>query len=89
LTPLSLGYWICDDGCFCKTNKVIYLATDGFSHAEVELLASALNKKWDLNCTINKHNAGFIIRIPNKSVPTVQNLLKNIMPPYMLYKIGL
>ena len=54
-----------------------------------ELLTNALNNKWGLNCTINKHNAGFINRIPQKSVPTVQNLLKNIMPPCMLYKIGL
>lgn len=89
LTPLGLAYWLCDDGSFCKTNRVIYISTNGFSHAEVNLLINVLNSKWNLNCTINKHNPGFIIRIPKKSVPLVQDLLKDIMPKMMMHKIGL
>jgi hypothetical protein len=89
LTPLGLAYLLCDDGCFCQKNRVIYISTNGFTHAEVNLLINVLNSKWNLNCTINKHNPGFIIRIPKKSVPLVQDLLKDIMPKMMMHKIGL
>ena len=89
LTPLALAYWLSDDGSFIKSHGTIILSTDGFSLEEVKLLASVLNNKWDFNCTINKSGDGFRIRIPKKSVPKVQALLKNIMPPMMLHKIGL
>jgi len=89
LTPLALAYWLSDDGSFIKSHGSIILSTDGFSLEEVKLLASVLNNKWNFKCTINKNGKGFRIRIPKKSVPKVQALLKNIMPPMMLHKIGL
>ena len=89
LTPLSLAYWICDDGGFCKTRQVIYLSTNAFTEEEVKLLISVLNNKWDLNCTINKHGQGFRIRIPKKSMPVVQALLSTHMPSMMRFKLGL
>ena len=30
-TPLSLAYWICDDGCFHKTQRSLYLCTNSNS----------------------------------------------------------
>lgn len=44
-TPLSLAYWLSDDGSFIKSHGSIILCTDGFTHAEVVLLASVLNTK--------------------------------------------
>jgi len=87
LTALSLAYWICDDGSWHKRGGSIILSTDGFTLEEVKLLVSVLNKKWNLNCTINKHGDGFRIRIPKKSVPIVQALLQDIMPPMMKLRI--
>ena len=89
LTPLGLAYWLCDDGVFCNKNRVIYLSTNCLTLVEVNLLVKTLNNKWNLNCTINKNGTGFRIRIPSKSLPMIQELLKDIMPSMMLYKIGL
>jgi len=89
LTPLVLAYWLCDDGCFCKSYHVVILNTQGFTKEEVEVLAKTLNDKWDLECTINKDGKGYRIRIPRKSLPILHSLLGPIMPPMMRYKIGL
>ena len=90
LTPLGLCYLIADDGSCCKVRLIVTLCTESFTLAEVTLLANTLNDKWDLKCYINKtNNGGFRILIPRKSLPVLQSLLKDIMPPMMLYKIGL
>jgi len=89
MTPLSLAYWLCDDGSFSKRDQSIYLCTDSFALAEVQLLVSLLTGKFNLQCTINKHGNGFRIRIRAKSIPVLQALLKDIMPSMMLHKIGL
>lgn len=89
LTPLGLAYWISDDGSLNKRQGSVVLNTQGFTREDVELLATTLNDKWDLKCTINKERNGFIIRIPKKSLPILHGLLKDIMPSMMLYKIGL
>jgi len=89
LTPLGLCYWICDDGCFNERDRVVYLSTNSFALAEVQLLVSVLTDKFGLKCTINKNNGGFRIRISSKSLPVLQSLLKDIMPSMMRYKIGL
>ena len=90
LTLLGLAYWISDDGYFHKRDQVVILCTESFTLEEVTLLANTLNAKWDLECYINKtNNGGGRIIIPANSVPILQALLKDIMPPMMLYKIGL
>jgi hypothetical protein len=89
LTPLGLAYWICDDGGFNKVYRSLILSTQSFSLVEVNLLINVLNSKWNLDCTINKKGPHFVIRIPSKSLPILQNLLKDIMPTMMKHKIGL
>jgi len=87
LTSLGLCYWICDDGGFNNVQGSLILNTQSFTKEEVELLAKTLNGKWDLNCTINKKGPHFVIRIPSKSLPILQNLLKDIIPP-MMKRVG-
>jgi ABC-type transport system involved in multi-copper enzyme maturation permease subunit len=90
LTPLGLAYWICDDGCFCKSTHRVILCTHSFTKEEVELLAKTLNEKWDLNCVVYKHtSSGYIISIPRKSLPILHNLCGPHMPAMMRHKIGL
>lgn len=89
LTPLGLCYWIADDGCFHIRDFDIYLCTNGFSLEGINLLINALKNKFNLECTVVSQKNGFMIRISRKSLPTVQALLKDIMPPMMKYKIGL
>jgi len=50
LTPLSLAYWLGDDGSFCKSSRRVVLCTESFTPNEVRLLINALNSKWDLKC---------------------------------------
>ena len=87
LTPLGLCYWICDDGSF-KNNGVI-LHTQSFSNEKVNLLVRTLNDKFNLKCTIYQDRGKDVIRISSKSLPELQNLLKDLLPPMMKYKIGL
>ena len=89
LTPLGLSYWIADDGGFNKLYRAVVLSTQSFTLEEVKLLVNVLNSKWDLNCTINKKDNAFVIRIPAKSLPVLQALLAPHMPPMMRHKIDL
>lgn len=88
-TPLSLAYWICDDGTFDKKTQAIILCTECFNLDGVKLLQDVLVDKFKLECTLNARGGGHRIRIHKKSIPAVQALLKDIMPPMMMYKIGL
>jgi LAGLIDADG DNA endonuclease family len=74
---------------FCRRDRAIRLYTQCFSLKEVVLLVKVLTDKFNLKCTINKNKNGFIIRISSKSLPILQALLKDIMPPMKLNKIGL
>jgi hypothetical protein len=85
LTPLSLAYWICDDGYFLKNG--VHLCTDSFTSEEVKILVKTLDEKFGFKCTINSRNDGF--RISSKSTSDLQKVLASIMPRMMLYKIGL
>jgi hypothetical protein len=89
LTPLSLAYWICDDGTFEKKTQAIILCTECFDLAGVTLLTKVLVDNFKLDCTIYAGATGHRIRILKKSLPDAQALLKDIMPPMMQYKIGL
>jgi hypothetical protein len=75
LTPLSLAYWIAYDGSWNKSQGYVVLSTNSFLLAEVELLISVLNDKFDLKCYKAKQNCGYIIIIPSYSVSNLQNLL--------------
>ena len=57
LTPLSLAYWLADDGSFEQINRGVKIATNCFTMDEVKLLISVLSGKFNLNCTILFHFA--------------------------------
>ena len=90
MSPLSLAFWIGDDGSFDKSKSRVILCTESFTLEEVERLINVLNDKWNLECyKIKRTNAGHRIAIPRRSLPILQSLLKDIMPPMMRHKIGL
>jgi len=56
---------------------------------EVNLLAQVLNDKFDLKVGIYKNGSGSSIRVSTKSMPVLQELLKDKMPSMMRHKISL
>jgi hypothetical protein len=89
LTPLGLCYWIADDGGFCKKGRTLTLATNSYILSDVQLLADVLTNKFGLKCAVYKKYSGYVISISPKSLPVLQNLLKDLIPSMMLHKIGL
>lgn len=86
---LSLVYWICDDGSFNKVGRYVVLCTDSFTFAEVQLLISVLNSKFNLSAYSIKTGKGFRIIIPAYSMDALRSLVAPHMPSMFLYKLGL
>lgn len=89
LTPLSLAYWIADDGSWNKVSKYVILCTDSYTLEEILKLIEVLNTKFNLRCYKVKCGNGFRIIIPSYSIPALQELLSAHIPPMMKHKIGL
>lgn len=88
LTPISLADWISDDGTFHAKGYLV-LCTDGFTQAEVELLCSALSKKWNLKCRCERKGTRYRIVIAKSTMDIVRSICKDHMDPSMFYKIGM
>lgn len=69
LKPVSLAYWICDDGSYNKVGKYLTLCTDSFQLEEIELLIEVLNKNFNFNCYKLKSGKNHRIIIPTKNLP--------------------
>jgi len=72
LTPLGLAYFICDDGYFDKSTKIVKLCTENFTESEVDLLIQVLENKFNLVCRKEKRGKGFRIVIKNESLGTLR-----------------
>lgn len=89
LTPISLAFWIMDDGFINKRDKTITLCTDSFTLSEVELLISILDKNFELKCRKEKKKEIYRIVIRGSSLDKVKDLVKLHFHSSMLYKLGL
>jgi ubiquinol-cytochrome c reductase cytochrome b subunit len=82
-TPVSLAYWIMSNGVSNKC--ALTLCTDSFTIQEVVLLINILIIKYDLNCSIRKHNNNF--RIDIKSMAKLHKLVDPYIIPFSAYKL--
>jgi hypothetical protein len=92
LTPIALAYWLPGDGYYHQTQGSIVIATNSFTPDEIDLLRSILLKKFHIDSTriaANKSKGQYMIRIPKREVPKVQELVKPHIPPTMAYRVGL
>lgn len=87
LTPLALAIWIMDDGTWKKSG--VRIATNSFTKKEVELLSSALYKKFNLCCSLHIYNGNYQLYIKQKSLPLLKELVLPYIIPNMHYKLGL
>lgn len=93
LTPVSLAYWIMDDGSFSKHKGNIILCTDSYSKEDVLRLMNILINKFNLSCGLinlskNENILYYRIRINKSSIPNLKLLIKPFVLPSMLYKLG-
>ena len=87
LTPQALAHWIMGDGS--KQNDGIHLSVYAFSNFDVDLLITALNEKFNLDCSIHSTDKGPRIYINKKSMEILRPLVLVYIVPSMRYKIGL
>jgi hypothetical protein len=91
LNPISLAYWICDDGQLVK-NGGITLCTDNYTLVEVELLIKALINKFNMKCTIHYKKSKtdriyYRIYISKSSLNNIKSLIVPYIHKSFLYKI--
>lgn len=95
LTPISLAFWIMDDGSFNKIKGHLIICTDSYTKEDVLYLISILTNKFNLSCSLINYkktksgNNSYRIRINKSSIPCLIELIKPYMIPSMLYKLGL
>lgn len=91
LNPITLAYWICDDGQQVKRGGIT-LCTDNYTLTEVELLIKALANRYNLECSIH-YKKGKAEKMYHR-IYIKKNFLDSIKPiiiPYIhesfLYKL--
>lgn len=92
LKPIGLTHWIMSDG-YCKGNT-IYICTDCYTFSEVNLLVNAIRNNFNIWTTLVKRNKNnnmvcWRIKIPNKDIHILRNIVKIFMIPEMLYKLNI
>ena len=87
LTPISLAFWIMDDGNITFHGQTI-LHTESFSLSEVELLQNTLLSNFKLRTRlIEKDKDQWLIAIPVKQIVKLIDIVGPYMHESMLYKI--
>lgn len=97
LTPMSLAFFIMDDGGWVSGSKSVRISTNNFTLQEVELLRDMFKTKFDLDCTIqhlskkggNTPKDKYSLYIKVASLPRLRELVVPYMHTSMLYKLGL
>lgn len=86
LTPLSLAIWWLDDGSLIVNSRRGVFCTDGFSEAEVKLLARYLQVVWNIQthvATVGRKRQGrqeVYYRLWIRSSEELQKFLRIILP---------
>lgn len=92
ITPRALAHWLSGDGSYCKSTGRITISTDSFTAVEVDTLRSVLLDKLNIESARAAHNKAkeqYVIRIPKREVPKVQQLVANHIPSMMRHRVGL
>jgi LAGLIDADG DNA endonuclease family len=88
LDPVALAYWYMDDGHFYQANKSIILCTDNFTDQGVEILISALQTKFGIDCKKVYSRKNPQIRVSVLGSNTFLKLVKPYLLKLYAYKLG-
>lgn len=87
IDDIALVYWARDDSAKVSRGKGFYLHTEGFSMQEVCLLVSILHYRFDLSCSIQKHDNNSMIYIKSKSIVRFIAIVGPYFHPSIYYKL--
>jgi len=89
LTPLSMAVWFMDDGSRKSSQcRGLYLNTQSFTAAEVELLRWVINRDIGVETSVRKQPDGLQMYIPSPSVADfIAVIICNLLPS-MMYKLS-
>lgn len=90
ITPLSLAYWIMDDGS-CDGKYSIRLHTSGFSFDEQIVLQNILKVKFNIECKIcefnRNNNKMYYLSFNKRNSQILSDIIRNYIIDDMKYKI--
>lgn len=85
LTPLGLGVWVMDDGCF--DGSTLILNTQHLTLEENKILQGILRRKFNLKSGINKDRNHWRLRFLKSEFQKLKELIEPFIIPSMRYKI--
>jgi len=89
LTPLSMALWFMDDGSRKSSQcRGLYLNTQSFTAAEVELLRWVMKRDIGVETSVRKQTDGLQMYIPSPSVAGFIAVIVSDLLPSMMYKLS-
>jgi hypothetical protein len=89
LTPLSMAVWFMDDGSRKSSQcRGLYLNTQSFTAAEVQLLRWVINRDIGVETSVRKQPDGLQMYIPSPSVADFIAVIFCNLLPSMMYKLS-
>ena len=85
LDPFVLAVWIMDDGS--RDGRQLRINTQCFSSEEHVILQNVLRAKLGIETTLNRDKKQLRLRVREKSMQTLRNLVMPYIIPSMLYKL--
>ena len=88
LTPLSMAVWFMDDGSRKSSQcSGLYLNTQSFMAAEVDLLRFVMSRDCEVQTSVRKQADGLQIYVPSPSVAGFSAFIRAYILPSMMYKL--
>jgi hypothetical protein len=89
LTPLSMAVWFMDDGSRKSSQcRGLYLNTQSFTAAEVELLRCVISRDIGVETSVRKQSDGLQMYVPSPSVADFIAVIVENLLPSMMYKLS-
>ena len=89
LTPLSLAVWFMDDGSRKSSQcRGVYLNTQSFTRAEVDLLRFVILRDVGVDTSVRKQQDGLQIYVPSPSVAEFTAFMADELHQSMMYKLS-
>ncbi len=85
INPFMLAVWIMDDGS--KDGRQIRINTQCFSFEEHVFLQNVLRAKFGIVTTLNHDKKQLRLRVSEKSMDNLRNMVMHYIIPSMLYKL--